>query len=69
MNTAESVAAILIMVVLGIVGIFLCAGKGSFLLGSVRDMENGTKKTFATRVFGILLIVIDVILAVVVLDR
>ena len=69
MNTAESVAAILLMVVLGIVGIFLCAGKGSFLLGSVRDMENGTKKTFFTRVFGILLLVIDMILAVVVFGK
>lgn len=31
MNTAESVGAIIILVVFGIIGIFLCAGKGSFL--------------------------------------
>ena len=69
MNTVEAVVAIIILVVLGIIGIFLCAGKGSFLLGSVRDMENGTKKTFFTRVFGILLLVIDMILAVVVFGK
>lgn len=69
MNTAESVGAIIILVVFGIIGIFLCAGKGSVLLGSVRDMENGTEKTFLTRVFGILLLVIDVILAVVVFGK
>ena len=69
MNTAESVVAIFIMIAFGIIGIFLCVGKGSFLLGAVRDMENGTKKTFLTRVFGILLLVLDVILAVVVLGQ
>ena len=69
MNTAESVVAIVILVALGVIGIILCAGKGSFLLGAVRNMENSTKKVFFTRVFGILLLVLDVVLAVVVLEQ
>lgn len=69
MNTAESVIAIAILVALGVIGIILCVGKGSLLLGLVRDMENGTKKVLFTRICGILLLVIDVVLAVVVMGK
>lgn len=64
MNTVKLVIAIIIIALFGVIGVLLCMGKCSFLLGTIRDMENGTKKTLLTRVFGIILLVITMILAV-----
>lgn len=66
MNTIELVIAIIIIAAFGVIGILLCAGKGSFLLGAVRDMEDGSRKTMLTRICGVVLLVITVILAILV---
>ena len=59
----ELVIAIILILILGVIGVLLCLGKCSFLLGTIRDMENSPKKTLLTRVCGIVLLVIVVIVA------
>lgn len=69
MNTVETVIAILIISILVVVGILLCTGKCSFLLGAVRDMKDGHGKTTLTRVCGVIVILIAVILTVVIICK
>ena len=66
MNITETVISAIIIAALGVIGVLLCMGKCSFLLGTVRDMQQGTKRTLLTRIFGIVLLVVTVLLAIVV---
>lgn len=62
MNIVEMVVSIIIFAIFVVIGVLLCMGKWSFLLGAVRDLEPGTKKTLLTRISGIILLGITVFL-------
>ena len=64
MDNIKTIFSIIMIVAFGAIGVFLCMGKCSFLLGSVRNMEPGSKKTIITRIFGIILLVITVFLTI-----
>lgn len=69
MDTKDLVIAIVLLAVFFIIGILLCLGKCSFLLGMVRNMEDGAKKTIITRISGVILLIATVVLAVVVFSK
>lgn len=63
MGTGAKIAAAAVLAAFCVIGILLCMGKCSFLLGSVRDMEEGEAKTRATKRFGVILLVFTAVLA------
>lgn len=62
---AKTIVIIVILAILAVIGVMLCLGKWSFLLGSVRDMEEGKKRIVFTRICGAVLLVLTAALAVV----
>lgn len=69
METSSIIIAFGIIGIFCVIGVLLCMGKCSFMLGMIRNMEEGEKKTKITRISGVALLVIAVVLAVLVISK
>ena len=67
MGTIQLITVFVIIAVFFAIGIVLLLGRASFLLGVVRDMEDGAGKKTVTRIFGGVVLLFAAILTIVIL--